>query len=292
MMNLPLNALRAFAFVYQANGIRPAARQMGISHSAVARHVRELEGWLGVELLDAREGQRRLSFTANGKMLGETALFQLQALEARASSIRESRQKNSVVVSTTASIAARLLLPRLSDLHRQLPEIELSVLTEQLVIDPDGIQTDISIRMGQGPWPGCQCQPLMNDALYPAVHPSLMKGSRRTPNSLFGKYPLIHDRDPDTAWSTWLAAYPVAGLDIRKGPRHSSSDLVIRAAKEGLGIALVRDRLAADEIGTGALTRPFGEQKISIEKAYWVVTQPGEVRQAVALVVEWLTEQT
>lgn len=291
MMNLPLNALRAFAFVYQANGIRPAARQMGISHSAVARHVRELEGWLGVELLDAREGQRRLSFTANGKMLGETALFQLQALEARASSIRESRQKNSVVVSTTASIAARWLLPRLSDLHRQLPEIELSVLTEQLVIDPDGIQTDISIRMGQGSWPGCQCQPLMDDALYPVVHPSLMKGSRRTPNRLFGKYPLIHDRDLDTAWSTWLAAYPVAGLDIRKGPRHSSSDLVIRAAKEGLGIALVRDRLAGDEIGTGALAKPFGDKNISIEKAYWVVTQPGKIRQEVTQVIEWLSQQ-
>ena len=143
-----------------------------------------------------------------------------------------------MVISTTASIAALWLLPRLSDLQNKLPHIEISVLTEQKIIDPDGIQVDIAIRMGQGPWLNDHCIPLMDDRLYPVVHPDLIKGSRGDPLNLFSQHSLIHDRDPDTSWRKWFQSFPISGLDIRKGPRFSSSDLVIRAAKQGLGIAL------------------------------------------------------
>ena len=127
MLNLPLNALRAFACVYEANGVRPAARLMGVSHSAVSRHIHVLEAWLGTTLLEARDGQRQLIFTASGNRLGEAALNHLQSLDATLNSIREARRSNSVVISTTASIAARWLLPCLAELQSQLADIEISV---------------------------------------------------------------------------------------------------------------------------------------------------------------------
>ena len=293
MMNLPLNAIRAFAYVYEAKGIRSAARQLGVSHSAVSRHVSELEAWLGTALLESRTGQRRSTFTANGKILGEAAVYNLQALNATTISIREARQANSVVISTAASFAALWLLPRLSDLQNKSPNIEISVLTEQKVIDPDGIQIDIAIRMGQGPWGNNHCTPLMDDLLYPVVHPELMKGSRRNPLNLFSQHSLIHDRDPDTSWRKWFQLFPIGGLDIRKGPRFSSSDLVIRAAKQGLGIALVRDRLAGDEVRTGSLVRPFGKKSLSLTNAYWIVTAKREERREVVdHVTSWFQSQT
>lgn len=289
MLNMPLNSLRAFACVYQANGVRPAARKMGVSHSAISRHVHELEAWLGTQLLEARKGQRRLVFTAAGKNLGKAALEHLQALDGTLNSIREARQANSVVISTTASIAARWLLPRLPELERGLSDIEISVLAEQQVIDPDGIQVNIALRMGQGPWQNTRSQPLMNDRLYPAVHPRLMTGTGGNPLKLFSRHPLIHDRDPAASWRQWFSTYPVKGIDVRRGPRFSSSDLVIRSALQGLGIGLVRDQLARDEVRSGALVRPFGNQELSLPNAYWIVTPDNDAcPEVVTRVVKWL----
>jgi len=50
MQRLPLSALRAFAAVYEAGGVRPAARALQVTHSSVSRHLHELEAWLGVAL--------------------------------------------------------------------------------------------------------------------------------------------------------------------------------------------------------------------------------------------------
>jgi LysR family glycine cleavage system transcriptional activator len=50
MKDLPLNALRVFALACAKGGVRSAARELGIAHSSVSRHLAELEKWLGVPL--------------------------------------------------------------------------------------------------------------------------------------------------------------------------------------------------------------------------------------------------
>src|SRR5262245_56344328 len=73
MKDLPLNALRAFAAIHSCGGVRAAARELGIAHSSVSRHLAELEGWLGVELTTgaARPGAM---FTAQGEALGSVVV--------------------------------------------------------------------------------------------------------------------------------------------------------------------------------------------------------------------------
>ena len=289
MRHLPLNALRAFGVVFETGGIRPAARALSVTHSAVSRHVRELEGWLGAPLFEP--GSRAL--TPQGEALGKAVLESLSRLDEAVAAVREQRHANSVVISTTASVAVRWLLSRLNDLREAHPGIEISVLTEQALVEPDGQRADLAIRMGRGPWPGVDCRPLMDDALYPVVHPSLLEGlGRRRPDALFRRYPLIHDRDPQAAWSIWFDAFPQSGVDLRRGSRYSSSDLVLRAAARGMGIALARDRLVAEEIGSGALRPPFGDASVFVPQAYWIVTPPGGApRDAVREVIAWLDAQ-
>lgn len=293
MKNLPLNSLRAFALAYQANGVRPAARDMGVSHSAVSRHIKELEAWLGFALLEHSDGQRGVSFTSGGRNLAESVLSHLGSIDATLSSLREARHSGSVVISTTASVATRWLLPRLSDLQNKLPGIEVSVLTEQQLVDPDSERVDISLRMGQGPWPNFTCTPLMDDEIFPAIHSSLYSAHlRKNPIELFSRYPLIHDRDPTTTWKEWFSLFPVAGVDTRKGPRFASSDLVIRAATQALGIGLVRGKLADDDLASGALVRPFKSQSMVNLDAYWIVTSnTSEARPEVEEVVSWMLHQ-
>ena len=290
MNNMPLNSLRAFAMVFETGGVRPAARRLLVSHSSISRHLRDLQAWLGVPLLKSETNGRRLVFTVQGITLGKVALENLDGIGRTIQTLREVRQGNSVVISTPASVAVRWLLPRLPDLQHALPFVEISVVTEQIIQDPTGQNVDISIRMGQGPWPGVESTALMDDALYPVIHPDLLrKISSAAQSGLLSKLPLLHDRDPMASWEAWFKAYPEERIDLRKGARFTSSDLVLRAATQHLGIALARDRLVADDLASGALVRPFGAKAIILKNAYWIVKPQGAAkRRVVDQVTDWL----
>lgn len=292
MRDLPLSALRAFAAVYEAGGVRPAARTLEITHSAVSRHVRELEAWLGVDLLEARAGGRA-AFTPHGHALGRAAASGLNALTRAVDGVRELRRANSVAVATTASFGARWLVPRLRDFQAQHAWIEVSVVAQQSVLDVTQQGADVALRMGAGPWPEGDATPWMDDELFPVASPDYWRRlSGRTPEQRLAKARLLHDRDPSTVWERWFSAHKNPGLDLRAGPRFTTSDLVLRAASEGLGVALARGRLVGPELTTGALLRPFGEARVLLPRAYWLVlAKGGPTRPAEKAMIAWLKAQ-
>jgi LysR family glycine cleavage system transcriptional activator len=103
---------------------------------------------------------------------------------------------------------------------------------------------------------------------------------------------LLHDRDPCASWQLWREQCGPPELDVRKGPRFSSSDLVLRGGAQGLGVALARHRLVLDDLSAGVLIRPFGDQAVRLEQAYWIVAPPGgTTRDVTNVVIAWLRRQ-
>src|SRR5437588_604502 len=170
MDRLPLNALRAFALVLERGGVRAAARELAISHSAVSRHLKELERWLGVALLEKRDGGGWRA-TAQGQLLAEAARNGLHGMQQAVEAVREQRSSYSVSVCATPSFAVRWLLPRLPALQRSYPRLEVSVVVDQRLEEPGSFSSDLAIRTGRGPWPALLAEPLMDECLYPLVRP-------------------------------------------------------------------------------------------------------------------------
>jgi LysR family glycine cleavage system transcriptional activator len=272
MKNLPLNMLRAFAAVYETGGVRPAARLLGVTHSSVSRFVRELEALTGLPLIDRSDGKRLIAFTPEGEQLARVALKSFAQLEKTFLNIQERRKANSVVVETTPSLASRWLLPRLGALEQKLPRIELSIVVDQRLRRPADSQADFSIRLGRGPWPGAHCIPFLDDRLYPVMSPDYWRSSGKPsrPEHL-PRCRLLHDRDPQTSWRVWKDALGPPKLEAQKGPRYSSFDLVLRAAEQGLGVALARHHFAKDAIESGLLVAPLGDCGIDLPKSIWLV---------------------
>jgi LysR family glycine cleavage system transcriptional activator len=147
--------------------------------------------------------------------------------------------------------------------------------------------------MGLGSWSDARCEPLMDDALYPVMSPAFWKDSGRPgkPADLAGLR-LLHDRDPQASWEAWRRAHGPESLDIRSGPRLASSDLVLRAAAQGQGVALARHRLAIDDVASGALLRPIGGLSVQLGPAYWIaLPKHHRVRASTSAVVAWLKKQ-
>lgn len=293
MRDLPLVALRAFASVYANRGIRAAARELNIAHSSVSRHVAELSGWLGIALVRESGGRRQLTFTPQGEELGRAALAAMRQLDSVVGSIKEARSSRSVTISTSPSFATRWLLPRLPALEKAHPRIEPSLIIEQKLDDLGSGDLDLAIRMGRGSWPDVHCEALMSDALYPVMSPAFWKkaGKPDEPAGLT-RLRLLHDRDAHASWELWRTAFGPKSLDVRSGLRFASSDLVLRAAIQGHGVALARHQLAIDEIASGALVRPIAGLQVDIGPAYWIVMAPRlRLRPAVAAVIAWLKQE-
>jgi LysR family glycine cleavage system transcriptional activator len=147
--------------------------------------------------------------------------------------------------------------------------------------------------MGEGPWPRARCEPLAGDALYPVMSPAYWRRAGRpaTPAALAGLR-LLHDRDPQAGWEVWRRAFGPEELDVARGPRFTSTDLVLRAAAQGQGMALARHRLAADDVAAGLLLRPLGELAVRLERSYWIVLpRQAFPRPATETVIAWLKRE-
>jgi LysR family transcriptional regulator, glycine cleavage system transcriptional activator len=292
MERLPLNALRALALVSEHRGVRAAARELGISHSAVSRHLKDLERWVGVTLLETGDG-RALRLTGQGERLAQASRQALRGMEQALEGVREQRSRRSVSVSTTPSFAVRWLLPRLPGLQRAYPGLEVSVVVDQRLEEPDSFAADIAIRTGRGPWPGLAAHALMDECVYPVMSPALWQRTGRPcdPAEL-ARLQLLHDRDPHASWQLWRQRYGPAALDVRRGARFASSDLVLRAAAQSLGVALARHRLVQEDLASGALLRPFAGQRVALGAAYWIVQPAASApRAAVKTLLAWLRRE-
>lgn len=295
MRNLPLNALRAFAAIYLTGGIRPAGRHLGVSHSSVARHLSELEAMVGAPLIDRMRDGHKLTFTAAGESLGRKAADSLGKLDRVWSATKERRSGRTVTISAAPSVAALWLLPRLYKLADTLPKIEVSVLAEQRVRAPSEEGSDLAIRMGGSK--NKNTEPLMDDALTPVATPSLLRRARTarggstggaTVAVLLADMPLLHDRDPNAGWDRWTDCHEPKDLDTVAGPRFTSSDLVLRSAKLGQGVALARLRLAKADVANGSLER-LTSASIHLPDAYRLVAYPNQSgRASVKAVRDWL----
>lgn len=289
MRDLPLNALRAYALVFAEGGIRPAARSLGISHSSVSRHLHELEAWLETDLTDRSEGGRSLSFSAQGTLLGEAALQCFLDLEVAANRVRERRDNTTVVVDTTPSVAARWLLPRLVAFEDVAPRIKVSIVVDQRQRDPVRCGYDLSIRMGGQPDQTHEAVPLMSDRLVPVASPRYLE-RHGTPNAVqdLRNHVLLHDRDPKASWGTWAKQFDSVPKGLKDGQRFGSSDLVIRAAEQGLGVALARMRLAEDSLREGRLIALLKDTSLELPSAYWLIFGQRKERRTVQKFVDWL----
>jgi LysR family glycine cleavage system transcriptional activator len=292
MDRLPLNALRAFAMVLERGGVRPAARALAISHSAVSRHLRELQRWLGVELLE--EGYARAARpTVQGRRLAEVTGRSLREMQEAVDALRERRTSHSLTLSTTPSFAVRWLLPRLHGLQQAYPRLEVSVVVDQRLEEPRVFSADLAIRVGHGGWPELESEPLMKESLFPVMSPALWRAEGRPSDPAeLERLRLVHDRDPNVTWQYWREKYGPPALDVRRGARYASSDLVLRAAAQGLGVALAPARLAEQDLAAGILLRPFGNRQVELGPLYWIVRPPeNPIRESLRNLIAWLRRE-
>ena len=291
----PLGALRAFEAAARHESFAKAADELAVTPAAISQQVRQLEADLGITLF--RRLPRGLVLTAAGRSALPEFAQAFAHLSRAVEGLRGGSLVGPLVVSVIPSFAGRWLVPRLGRFVAAYPEIEITVRSELRNVDFAREDVDLGIRYGKGIYPGLDTRPLFTERVFPVCAPALLAGERplRKLDDL-RHHTLLHDRqlssdEPSLYWRTWLRDFGVEGWDQDRGPGFTDSLMMLAACERGLGVALGRGGLCADELASGRLVRPFQESRPA-DYAYYAVTPPGHAETPrVGAFLAWLEKE-
>jgi LysR family glycine cleavage system transcriptional activator len=263
-----LNALKAFEAAARHESFTRAAEELCVTQGAISHQVKALEDELGVRLFN-RERQR-LVITEAGRSYLVIVREAFDRIAAGTERLLKREKAGVLTVSTSPNFAAKWLVHRLGRFAETHPEIDLRISASLHHVDFAREDVDLAIRHGDGSWPGLHVVRLCAEERFPVCSPKLLQGRRalRRPADL-RNHTILH-LDDRLAWAQWLEAAGVTGLDPTRGPILNQASMVIDAAVDGQGVALARTALAAWDLISGRLVRPF-DLALPVSFAYWMV---------------------
>ena len=285
----PLTALRAFEAAGRHLSFTKAAHELHVTQAAISHQVKSLEEYLGLKLF--RRLNRTLLLTDAGQLYLPPLTDAFEGITRATHRLRQHLGRARLTVSVLPSFAAGWLVPRLGRFRQRCPDVDLRIDPTNSLTDfrRDGVE--LGILYGRGNYPGLRTDRLMREEFFPVCSPRLLEGPAplRDPADLT-HHTLLHD-DMTVDWRTWLLAAGVEGVDAERGITVTDSSMLLRAAIAGQGVALARSVLAADEIASGRLVRPF-DVDVPAEYAYYLAYPEESADQSnVAAFREWILEE-
>lgn len=141
-MNVTLRQLRVFIAVARLQSFSRAGDEIGLTQSAVSRCVRELEGEIGLKLIDRTT--RDVQLTDVGGNLVSSVSRLLSDLDDTLREIREigEQRRGRVVVAASPTVACRLMPRVVASCGREFPYIALGLR--------DDVQSDVLRKVKSG----------------------------------------------------------------------------------------------------------------------------------------------
>jgi LysR family glycine cleavage system transcriptional activator len=252
----PLGALRAFEATARRASFKAAAAELYVTPTAISHQLRQLEDWLGVRVLD--RSPRAVALTPAGAELYEAVAAGLSEIGRVAARLRHQPGPAILTLSATSGFLSQWLVPRLAEIHRVVPGLDLRLHAADAVVALAAGRVDVAIRYGTGPYPGVHATPLRADQFGPVCSPRL--GLARAADLRRAKLLHIEGRRvprPAPTWSRWCARAGFTTVDTSAGLRFTDGLHAAQAAIAGQGIALLSLVLVADALGSGLLVQPF-----------------------------------
>ncbi|MCG2583085.1 LysR family transcriptional regulator [Massilia sp. TS11] len=236
-----LREMAVFVQVVDSGGFSPAARALGMTTSAVSRHVRRLEQQVGARLLTRTT--RAMAVTEIGAQVHASC----QRMVAAAREVNEmagayaARPSGTLRVSAPVVLGQQWLAPRVPGFLAACPEVELRLSLSDRHVDliEDGI--DLAIRIAKQLPPGLAARPLFPVEYILVASPAYLAahGTPRHPSELaahavahlgYGAF--------GTDWQFERGAETVR-VQVRSRLAINQSAALSAAAQAGAGIALV-----------------------------------------------------
>lgn len=289
-----LTRIRAFIDVVEAEGFSAAARKTGRSKALLSKYVRELEDDLGALLLNRTT--RQFSLTEAGHTYYRTASDILKEIDNLADLVREKNAdlKGKLRISVPRTFIDADVGQSLIDFAKENPELSLEIVAEDRFVDLIEEGFDLAVRITRLEDSGLIARKLSDFRVYAVATADFVAqhGPLDGPQD-FASVPFIIDTNT-RFHNTVRYLEPDGGSNsvAISGPIEvNSPQATLRAARAGLGIALVPDFIARPYIQSGELVTLFDDY-ISKDRGIYAVYPhrrylPAKVRSFVDYLSAW-----
>ena len=267
-----------FARVVDAGSFSGAARQLGLTPSAVSRQVARLEGVLRVRLLERTTRKLRLTEA------GSAAFTRCQALVAAAREVmalsdsQSATPRGLVRVSMPKAFGRQVVHPLMPSFLARYPEVDVQLIITDRTVDLFEESVDLAIRITDAPPPGLAGRPLTTirhlvcaSSQYLAAH-----GTPAHPRDLAQHSCLYLGEDErDRHWRFQRGAEEAT---VRVSGRYvaNHSEVRLDGARQHLGIASLPEFTAREALAKADLVTVLDdwEHKTDYAGMAWLLYPP------------------
>lgn len=247
--------LLIFNVAAQHGSFTRAAEELNMQQPSVSAAIKQLEEALGVQLF--YRGHRKVDLTNAGQRLYSDLSRAFSDIEKSVRAVRQMGRDEHVTLNSSSAFSYYWMIPRLRQLHKQHPDIDLRLQNSDREPDLDAENISLGIRLGNGKWPGCHSALIAEEIIFPVASPRIMaaaKNLRSIPNLLHE--PLIHLEEPireRPTWEQWFAHHGIRDRKLVSGLRLNDYALVLQAAVAGEGFAFGWEHVVRGLLERGTL---------------------------------------
>lgn len=282
----PLTALRAFEAAARHRSLSAAARELNVTHAAVAQQVKKLEEWFGLSLMQ-REG-RGVATTERGARLALGLAEGFGTIQAAADALSEDDATRPLKITLTPTFAANWLMPRLGGFRVAYPEIEIMLNPTAQPIDLVAEDYDLAFRFGAGEWAGLKAERMLEGGHAVFASTSLLEGRKIDTPSDVAALPWVQELGMNER-AVWMRAH---GIE-ETGPRnilHMPGNLVIEAIRRGDGVGNTGRTWFEKDVAEGTVVALFDDDTTS-DLGYWMVYRDAVARPPLKAFMRWVRSE-
>jgi DNA-binding transcriptional LysR family regulator len=255
-----LTKITAFVKVAETGSFSAAARALGVSSTAVSKHVRELEEWLGVRLFNRTT--RHVALTEIGAAFQQRCtelVGQFNELETAAGRWR-SEPHGLLRVSAPLVFGAGPIAAHLPHFLAQYPQVSVELTLTDRYVDVLEEEIDVAIVVGELPNSSAVVRPLTRLQGLVCASPAYLAahGTPVLPADLLPHNCLLHTTGPFArSWEFTCPDGTTRQVNVAGNLRANSAVAHLTAALAGHGIAVLPDYLVAEPLAQGRLVTLF-----------------------------------
>ena len=248
------HALAMFAAIVEQGSFSAAARELGLSPSAVSRTVDRIEARLGVRLL--LRSTRALALTAEGQSYLQAARRILADLDDAEQQIADQgAPRGRLRVSAAHSHGRLCVVPLLGEFAALYPHILVDIALTDAVVDVAAGQADVAVRFGPLADSALTARKLGETRRVIVASPDYLArhGTPQVPEDLHGHNCLNFDfRRVEPVWPFSRDGRDFA-LSVKGNIEANNGETLGQLAAIGVGIARVGAFSVAQELADGRL---------------------------------------
>jgi len=261
-----ISHLSAFEAVLRNGSTAAAARELNLTQSTVSRLIQTLEQQLGRALFERHK--QRLVPTEAAQAYGRDITRALDLIQRGSMEFSANPGGGTLTLAILPAFGTRWLAPRLGGFLKDHPGINVNLATRLKRFNFAAEGFDAAIHFGTADWREADHLKLFDERLTACISPALLRDRPVGKPEDVLDLPLLHLETRTSAWGIWFEAQGIRPRRVT-GMLFDQFATMTQAAIAGLGVALLPDYLAADEIQAGRLV-PLLRPSVAGTGIYWL----------------------